>query len=517
MNSQDDAPVPDAAIQADSPASPPPPRAGDGHDAPALPPLVSTALIAALAALIWGWAAAYEGSAVPAPKWRLLAVFLPTVLALMLRPMPGGAVVLMAVMATVIVGALDMKTALMGYASPTVWMVLAAYFMARAFIKTGLARRVALTFVRLLGRTTLGLSYALLATDTLLAGLIPSNAARVGGVVLPIARSLSELYGSHPGKSAALLGTFLMTVLYQGDVVACALFITGQASNPLAAKQAAEMTADVPGGPLVLTYATWFLYASVPALLNLLVVPWLLFRWVKPGITETPAAAEFARDELVKMGPLTRRDWVAVATFAGVCALWIVGGIFKLSPLESSDYTALVALAGVAVLLIGGVLSWQDCVTEHGAWDVFIWYGGLVQLGYELHKAGLTKMFAEFVVAHLTGMEVVPLFALVLLIYFYAHYAFASITVHLISMYPAFVGVLIAAGAPPFLTAACFAYFANMSAGLTHYGTTPAPIIFSLGYVSQGTWWRAGLGMSIVNITLWLTVGLAWWKLLGLW
>ena len=517
MTSQADEPPPDAAIQAELPHPPPSAKANDGHDAPALPPLVSTALIVALAALIWVWTGWDQPNFLPEKKWRLLAVFLPTILALMLRPMPGGAVVLMAVMATVIVGALDMETALAGYASPTVWMVLAAYFMARAFIKTGLARRVALTFVRLLGRTTLGLSYALLATDTLLAGLIPSNAARVGGVVLPIARSLAELYGSHPGKSAALLGTFLMTVLYQGDVVACALFITGQASNPLAARQAADMTADVPGGPLTLTYATWTWYALLPALVNLAVLPWIVYRWQKPEITETPAAAEFAQAELTKMGPLTRSDWIAVWTFAGVCFLWIVEGVFRLTPLDSTSYTALIALAGVSVLLISGVLSWHDCVAEHGAWDVFIWYGGLVQLGYELHKAKLTALFAQFVVERLTGLELLPLFALVLLIYFYAHYAFASITVHLVSMYPAFVGVLIAAGAPPLMTAASFAYLANMSAGLTHYGTTPAPIIFSLGYVSQGTWWRVGLGMSFINITIWMTVGVAWWKLLGLW
>src|SRR5690606_25797202 len=160
-------------------------------------------------------------------------------------------------------------------------------------IKTGLARRIALTFVRVLGHNSLGLSYALVATDTLLAGLIPSNAARVGGVLLPITRSLAELYRSFPGKSAALLGTTLMVTLYQGDVIACALFYTGQASNPLAAQQALDLTR----GRVHLDYASWFLYASLPALVSLLVVPWLVYRLQRPGITHTPEATAMARRE----------------------------------------------------------------------------------------------------------------------------------------------------------------------------------------------------------------------------
>ena len=63
--------------------------------------------------------------------------------------------------------------------------------------------------------------------------------AALGGVVLPIARSIAELYGSRPGVTAPLLGTFLITAVYQNICVTAAMFLTGQASNPLAAKIAA--------------------------------------------------------------------------------------------------------------------------------------------------------------------------------------------------------------------------------------------------------------------------------------
>jgi len=482
-----------------------PPGTSAVGDRSLFPPWIAWSLILGLGIAIWIWRPAADVS----PRgWRLLAVFLPCVLALMLRPLPGGAVVLLAVTTTVLIGALELPEALGGYMDPTVWLVLAAYFLARAFIKTGLARRIALLFIRRLGHNSLGLSYALAASNTVLAGMIPSNAARVGGVMLPITRSLAELYKSNPGSTAGLLGAFLMVTLYQADVVACALFFTGQASNPLAAQQAAQLTEQVAGGPVILTYGNWLWYALVPAVTSLLVVPFLTYRLARPEITRTPEATEFARAELGGMGPLKREERILAVVFSGVCLLWIFGG---------ADVITLVALSGAALLLLARILTWDDVLNERGAWDVFIWYGGLVQLGKKLNETGVLSHFARNIAAQFDAWNWLPLFIVVLLIYFYAHYAFASITAHIVSMYPAFVPVLIAAGAPPGLVVCSFAFFANLAAGLTHYGTTPGPIIFSVGYVSQRTWWRVGFLLSLVHITIWLTIGMLWWKINGLW
>jgi DASS family divalent anion:Na+ symporter len=33
----------------------------------------------------------------------------------------------------------------------------------------------------------------------------------------------------------------------------------------------------------------------------------------------------------------------------------------------------------------------------------------------------------------------------------------------------------------------------------------------------MATWWRIGFLLSLVNIAIWLGIGGAWWKLIGLW
>jgi divalent anion:Na+ symporter, DASS family len=436
--------------------------------------------------------------------WRLLGIFIATIGGLILQPIAGGALVLMAVTLAAIAGGLTIQQALEGYGDPTVWLVMAAFFISIALIKTGFARRLALIFVRAFGKSSLGITYALSMTDMVLAGIIPSNGARSGGVVLPIARSIAELYGSRPGETAGLLGSFLITAVYQNICVTAAMFMTGQASNPLAAKIATDTFHYPVNWPL------WALAGIVPGLCSLAFVPYLIYRIDPPEIRKTPEAAAFAAAELERMGPMDSGQTIVLVIFLSVCGLWMTSALHHLE-------IAIPALLGVCALLASGILHWHDVLGERIAWDVLIWYGGMVRLGRALNEAGVTREFAKSVGGLSPGSSWIPLFAIALAIYFYTHYGFASITAHILAMFAPFVVVLTAKGAPLGLCIFAFACFANFAAGLTHYGTTPSPMFYAANYVSFGKWWKAGLVASLANITIWSTVGFAWWKLIGLW
>jgi len=443
-------------------------------------------------------------AAVKPEGWRLTGLFLATVAGLMLQPIGGGALVMISVTLAAIVGGLTISQALAGYSDATVWLVMAAFFISRALINTGLARRIALWFVRVFGRTPLGISYALCLSDGILASIIPSNGARSGGVILPIVRSIAQLYGSEPGPSARMIGAFLMLSVYQGICVTSAMFFTGQASNPLAAK----IAGDVAHYPV--TWSSWFVAAVVPGVCSMLLVPWLVLKLYPPEKTKTPEAAEFARGELVKAGPLSSKERILACVFFAVCGLWVTSGWTKIDVTVS-------ALVGACALLLSDVINWEDVKNERSAWDIFIWYGGLLNLGKALNATGVTTEFAKLVAGGFEGTGWVALMVVSLIVYYYAHYAFASITAHLLAMYPAFLAVLLAQGAPAGLIVFAFACGVNLAAGLTTYGTTPAPMFFAQEYVAFGEWWRVGFFVSLAHWAIWGTVGVLWWRVLGLW
>jgi DASS family divalent anion:Na+ symporter len=441
---------------------------------------------------------------ITARSWRLLALFLGTIVGSIVRPVPAGAIVFLGVAAVAFTGTLTPAQALGGYADPIVWLVLCAFFISRGVVKTGLGRRIAFVFIRAIGHRSIGLAYALVATDTLLASLVPSNGARAGGVVFPVAKSLAEAYDSTPGPTRRRLGAYLMTTVYQCDVIACAMFLTGQASNVLIAKFAKDV-ANVD-----LSYARWFVGGIVPGALSLLIVPLLIFKLFPPDVRQTPGAAALAAQELERLGPTTRGERIMLVVFALLAGLWMT------TSWHGINY-AVVALGGICTLLLTNVLTWEDVLSERSAWDVYIWYGGLVQMAAALGETGITKRFAETAAGLTAGWLWGPALAVLLLVYFYAHYGFASITAHATAMYTPFLVVTIAAGAPPVLAALTLAYFSNLDASLTHFGTTPAPIYFGSRYVTQREWWKYGFIVSLATIAIWSTVGVAWWKLLGWW
>jgi divalent anion:Na+ symporter, DASS family len=394
--------------------------------------------------------------------------------------------------------------ALAGYGDPIVWLPLAAFFMSRGMLKTGLGRRIAFLLIRTIGSRSLGLGYSLVLTDFILAGFIPSNAARAGGIVFPIAKSLAGAYDSQPGPTAGRLGSFLMLFIYQCGVVICAVFLTGQAGNALIASFASK-TAGVELG-----YAEWFVKAIVPGVISLVAVGLLIYRLSPPEVRHTPHAVDIAQAELTRIGPMAGPEMRMLVVFALVSALWMTTALHHI-------HYAAVALFGICALLLFRVIDWEDVKAEGGAWDVFVWYGGLVQLAGALADTGITQRFAQSVAGLAHGWPWGAALMALLLVYFFAHYAFASITAHATAMYIPFLAVMLAANVPPVIAVLSLSYGSNLMAGLTHYGTTPGPIYFGSGYVPLATWWRVGLITSLTSLAIWMTIGVAWWRALGLW
>jgi DASS family divalent anion:Na+ symporter len=436
--------------------------------------------------------------------WQLLAIFVATIFGLILNPLPMGAVVIIGVMMTTLTGILKIGPALAGFANSTVWLIVAAFLVARGFIITGLGTRIAYLFIRSFGKKTLGLAYSIVASDLVLSPATPSNTARAGGVIYPIVRSLCSTFGSEPGATARKIGAYLMMVEFQATIITSVLFMTAMAPNPLMAELALK-TANV-----TLSWGRWAVIACVPALLSIIFIPYFLYKIYPPEIKETPQASEMAHRELEKMGPWKRSEKVMLVVFLMILVLWATSEWNKID-------ATIVALIGIGVMLVTRVITWDDILAERGAWDALIWFGGLVTMAGQLNTLGLIKWFAGVMGGVVAGWAWLPALIILLLVYVYAHYAFASTTAHVTAMFPPFLAVMIGAGAPPYLAAMSLALFSGIMNGITHYGTGPAPIYFNAGYMDQKTWWLLGLVISFVNIGIFLTAGFAWWKYLGLW
>ena len=230
-----------------------------------------------------------------------------------------------------------------------------------------------------------------------------------------------------------------------------------------------------------------------------------------PELRKIPNARTLAAEELAKMGPMTFQEKVLAFVFVMCLILWATGSITKLGATP-------IAMVAVSIMLIAGVLTWKDVLSEKGAWDAMFWMGGLMALATALAKSGFIKWAAAFIASGISSAHMgwIASFIIISLIYTYSHYCFASVTARISAMYGAFVAVAVACGAPALMVAVAFGIFANLPISLTHYGNGAAPVYFGAGYVSQGEWWRNGFIITTINTVIWMTVGMAWWKVIGM-
>lgn len=436
--------------------------------------------------------------------WHLFAVFLATIVGFIVHPIPMGAIAFLSISVAALTRVVTTNEIFGAFGNTTIWLIASAFFFAKGFSKTGLGKRIAYVIIRMFGTSTLKLAYSISITDLIIGPAVPSNTARAGGVFFPIVRSLCESFDSKPGATAKRFGTFMMTSVFQTDIIVSAMFLTSMAGNPLSAELARKtLGVDI-------TWGGWIMATIVPGLVAIILVPLLVYALTKPEIKKTPQAHALATDELAKMGPMSYGEKVMFAVFILALVLWATGSITHIAD-------TVVAILGIGILLVAGVLEWEDIITEKKAWDTFIWMGVIVGLAEQLNKSGFITWFGNRIAGHVDHLPWMAALIAVFLIYMYSHYGFASMTAHIAAMYAALGVVAVVAGVPPFVAAIALAVDANLCGCLTHYGAGPAPIFFGGGYVSQNKWWSVGFVISLLSTAIFLGIGLIWWKVLGLW
>jgi anion transporter len=439
------------------------------------------------------------------PKaWNLLAIFLSTITGIITGPLPLGAVALLALGVTILTGTLTFAQAFSAMSSEIPWLIALAFFFARGFIKTGLGNRIAYQFVRLFGKTSLGLTYSLVFSEAVLAPAIPSVAARAGGIFLPLVKALSEACGSRVGDGTERkLGAYLCLTCFQTSTISSAMFLTAMAANPLSAKLAlSTVGAEI-------TWGSWALAASVPGILSLIAIPLVVYILYPPEMKSSPEAPAQAEKKLEEMGPITMDEKIMGASLLTTVGLWVFGASIGVGSVPA-------ALVGLGTLLISGVLTWGECLKETVAWDTLTWFGALIAMASYLNSMGLIKWFAGTVTALVGGMPAGLATVVLTLVYFYSHYLFASGAAHIGAMYAAFLAVAVSLNAPPMAMALLLAFLSNLMGGLTHYGIGSAPPYYGTGYVPLQKWWAVGAVCSVANLLIWAGVGGIWWKFLGL-
>ncbi len=446
-----------------------------------------------LALLMWF---APVPAALHVEAWRLFIIFMSTIALIMLGLMPIFTAAIIALAFGILSGTLDPAAAYNGFDESFILLIVAAFLVARGVVKSGLGKRIALLIIRKFGHSTLGLGYSMMATDLLIAPAFPSNTAR-SGVLFPIVHALSSDSGSKVADGTRKkAGAYLMMNSMAGIAISSSLWLTAMAANPLGAAMAAQMGVQI-------TFGFWFLAAIVPVLVTFALIPWVLYRIFPPELQSTPHAPEMAQQELERMGPLHKNEWITGITFISMVLLW------AFSDMLSLDKTA-IAFGGLGVLMLANIFTMEDMKSQGETLSTFIWFAILYAISSELNRLGFMTFIGESIASELHGLSWQSVYVILITLYVLIHYLFVSQTAHMLALFGIFLHVGIDAGVPPELLALMLLFATNFNSVITPQGSSANVLFAGSGYLEAGEIYRYGGAVTLLNTLVFLSVGTGW-------
>ncbi|MBL8415055.1 MAG: DASS family sodium-coupled anion symporter [Propionivibrio sp.] len=431
-----------------------------------------------------------------APAWHLFAVFAAAIVSVLLGAFPLLTAAMIAVGTVVLTGAITPAQAFSGFANTSVLLVVVAFIVAQAVVKSGLGRRISLFMVSHFGGSSLGLAYSIVLTDAAIAPAFPSNTAR-GGVLFPIVLSVSRGTGSNPDDpEGRRLGGYLMFCAMAGLAVSSALWMTATSANPVGVQIAQKFGLEI-------GFGSWILASCVPALVAIGMLPLLVAKLFPPRVGATPEAPVTARKELAGMGPMSRDEWITAVTFSVMVSGWVFADALKLNVTS-------IAFMGFGVLLVAGVLTLDDIAKQGDTLATFLWLAVLFALSGQLNELGFMGYVGERLASQLGGLSWPATYVTLIVLYVGIHYLFVSQTSQVLALFGVFLDVGMRGGVPVPLMAFGLLFASSYFSVITPQGGSQNIIFAVSGYLTQRELYKLGFFTTLAFLAVFLLIGTPW-------
>jgi len=408
---------------------------------------------------------------------------------------------IIALSVSIFTSTLNTKQAYSGFSESFILLIVVAFLVSRAVVKSGLGKRVAMHLISRFGKSTIGLGYSMFTTDMLIAAAFPSNTAR-SGVLYPIVNSLAHDSGSKISDGTRKkMGAYLMMNSMAGLGISSALWLTAMASNPIGAQIANDFGIEI-------TFDSWFLASVVPSLVAFIVIPRLLYIIYPPEIKETPQAPIMAKETLKKMGKMSKNEWITAITFITMVVFWSLSSILFI------DKTA-IAFAGLSVLMVSKIFTIEDLKGQGEALNTLIWFSVLYTFSTYLNKFGFMNFIGDHIANSLYGMPWQMVYVILVVSYVLIHYLFVSQTAQMLALYSVFLSVAITSKVPADLIAFMLLFATNFNSVITPQGSSANVIFISSEYMKPTEIYKVGGILTLTNTIIFLTIGTAWMMFLG--
>ncbi|TBL79419.1 SLC13 family permease [Paenibacillus thalictri] len=441
------------------------------------------------------------------PGQRALGIFTATLILWVAGSLPIYLTSMVATVLLSVTGTFKEEEALGMLGNDVIWLMVSAFILTSAMIKSNLARRFALWMITAFGKTPKRTLLVLVALNFILAFFVPSTTARAT-LMVPICMILLEVYRAVPGESN--LGRIMMLQGVQADALATSGVMTATSGNIIAVGFINEQA----GGSI--SYMTWLL-ASMPTAIITMLLTFLiglkLFSF--KGEAAFEGVMSTLKEELVKLGRFSVIEKKALGIFLLTVVLWATGDYHKSwFGFEIDVFMTAIIAAILCLMPKVGLLTWKEANIK---WDLMIFAAGAYAVGNALEKSKGAEWVIKSVVKGLglEHMSHVWVYVLVVFISMYSHLIFTSKTVRVTILIPAFIALAKSLGMDPVALALASAMTLTYTITLPPHSKVNT-IYFATGYFSVLDQAKYAVVTCFIGATLISLAIFTWFKVLGI-
>ncbi len=439
----------------------------------------------------------------PQKAWATAAVGILMAIWWVLETIPIPATSLLPMALFPLFGIKSITAASAPYANPLIFMFFGGFILALAMERWNLQRRMALNIIRRVGTNPAALVGGFMGATAFLSMWVSNTAT--AAMMLPIGLSVIALLGDGSGKeggsaNAKAFATALMLGIAYAASIGGVGTLIGTPPNALLAAYFSQ-TYKVQIG-----FADWMIMA-VPLEIVLMVAAWFVLTRVAFPVhsMKMPGAADIIREQIDKMGPMSRGEAIIATIFLITAALWtfqpIINGWFPKLHLGDTEIAIFAALA-IFIIPVEPkkkvfLLDWK--ATQSLPWGILLLFGGGLSLGAAILDTGLSKWIADSMSLAADWPSWVMVVIVVLAVMTVSH--FTSNTATAAAFLPLTAAMAVSLGenplylAIPTVLAASFVFMLPVA-------TPPNAMVFASGHLTVGQMARAGSYINVISIVL---------------
>lgn len=409
-----------------------------------------------------------------------------------LSPIPLAATSLTAMVLLSAMKILDGGTVFAFFGNSAVFFLLGVFILAGAMIHTGLSKRLALFFLSKFDASPRTVLLGILFTSSFLAFFMPSHAvaAMMFPVILEVAQSLELKKGASP------FATGMFVSLAWGSVIGGTATLLGGARAPLAVEFLKTTFQKE------ISFTSWAITAAPISIVLTFVAFFIITSFFKPEIQDISSARILLKQELVRIGKISKNELKIGLLVLITVLFWILGG--------NKMGLAVISLAAAVMVFVLNIAEWLE-VSDYVNWGVIVMYGGAIALGKALSETHAIDWLAKQLINSFTISPFLLILLLAVLTKIITELiSNAAAVVVLIPFSFGFVSTMNIA--PEILVLAI-----TIPAGLAFclpIGTPPNAIAFSSGYFSVKDILKPALLLSFVSLLIFLLFVKFYWPLI---